>query len=225
MAGGSGCPGRYPRRLPAGGPGGHGTPAQVHQLPSTAGYSLFSTDQPWSLDPAPNGGDFLVYFETLKQQVELCGLIPGRNYEYQWTKAIDTKAQSKVVEFRQRVVTDCRSFTNQAGFSRVLRVSSSSRPPAAVIATQPQVLVGTAPFTVGFDGSGSSDPDGTISSWEWIFPGGGALGATADYLFDTPGSWQVTLIVTDNDGLTGAARVAVEVNEAPAGAASTSAAR
>ena len=82
-----------------------------------------------------------------------------------------------------------------------------------MIETQPKVLAGAAPFSVVFDGSASSDSDGTINSWEWTLPTGGAIGATADYIFDIPGSWQVKLTVTDNDGLTGSARVTVEVTD------------
>lgn len=93
----------------------------------------------------------------------------------------------------------------------MLRVTSALKPPSAAIATQPAELVGAAPFTVDFDGSGSTDPDGTVESWEWTFPGDGAVGATAQYVFDDPGAWPVTLVVTDDEVLTGAARVTVEV--------------
>src|SRR5207249_5717388 len=40
-----------------------------------------------------------------------------------------------------------------------------NQPPVAVISANP--TSGTAPLTVNFSGSGSSDPDGTIASYGW----------------------------------------------------------
>ncbi len=52
-----------------------------------------------------------------------------------------------------------------------------------------------------FDGSGSYDPDGTIASYQWDFGGDGiASGATASHTFSVGGTYEVTLIVTDNEG-------------------------
>ncbi len=180
-------------------------------FPSTGRYSLYSTDEPWSRQPAANGREFLVYLRNQDQRIRLCGLIPDADYEFQWTSALDATVKTRVFEFRQKPGTNCRTFTNQAAFSRVVRVSLISKPPRAVIAAQPRGLSGAAPFSVTFDGSHSSDPDGSIASWEWTFPGGGAVGPAARYVFDSPGSWPVTLTVTDNDGLAGTVRVTVEV--------------
>jgi PKD repeat protein len=57
--------------------------------------------------------------------------------------------------------------------------------------------------SVSFDGSGSSDPDGSIASYEWDFDGDGttdATGATASNAFGSTGSYDVTLTVTDDSG-------------------------
>ena len=52
-----------------------------------------------------------------------------------------------------------------------------------------------------FDASGSSDTDGTISSYAWAFgDGGSATGANASHTYATSGAYQVALTVTDNDG-------------------------
>ncbi|MCI0709257.1 MAG: PKD domain-containing protein [Chloroflexi bacterium] len=56
--------------------------------------------------------------------------------------------------------------------------------------------------TVTLDGTGSSDPDGTITSYEW-YENGVLLGSGATLtrtFFE--GTHNVTLLVTDNDGLT-----------------------
>ena len=62
---------------------------------------------------------------------------------------------------------------------------------------------GEAPLTVSFDGSASSDPDGEIASYQWIFSHGEALsGVTTQRTFERAGEYRVSLRVTDSDGLT-----------------------
>lgn len=60
---------------------------------------------------------------------------------------------------------------------------------------------GTAPFTVNFDASLSSDPDGSIVSYEWDFGDNNkASGSKVQHTFTSPGTYTVTLKVTDNLG-------------------------
>jgi PKD repeat protein len=63
---------------------------------------------------------------------------------------------------------------------------------------------GTAGQPVAFNGSTSSDPDGSIVSYQWSFGDGGtATGATPSHTYAAAGSFTVTLTVTDNGGATG----------------------
>ncbi len=56
-----------------------------------------------------------------------------------------------------------------------------------------------------FDGTGSSDTDGTISTYAWTFGDGAAeTGATPSHTYSTGGTYGVTLTVTDNAGAPGA---------------------
>lgn len=62
-----------------------------------------------------------------------------------------------------------------------------------------------------FDGSSSTDNDGTISSYAWSF---GATAANADHTFSSAGTFQVSLTVTDNNGATDSISQNVTVTQA-----------
>ena len=100
-----------------------------------------------------------------------------------------------------------------------------NRPPVASFTVTP--AGGTAPVTVNFDASASSDPDGTIASYAWNF-GDGGTGAskTIAQTYTVAGSFTATLTVTDNGGATAAVSntigvTTVTVPVAPANLAAT----
>jgi PGF-pre-PGF domain-containing protein len=67
--------------------------------------------------------------------------------------------------------------------------------------------------SLSFDGSGSTD-DGTIDSYAWDFgTGDTASGVTTTYAFADPGTYAVTLTVTDNDGNTASSEALVTVDD------------
>jgi uncharacterized caspase-like protein len=73
---------------------------------------------------------------------------------------------------------------------------------------------------VRFDGSASTDRDGTISSYAWDFNGDAKADATemeATWTFVEANTYTVTLSVVDSDGATGTAEQDVVVSAAPSG--------
>jgi serine protease len=66
-----------------------------------------------------------------------------------------------------------------------------------------------------FDGSASSDDDGSIASYSWSFSdGNSASGQTTSHNFAAAGDYTVTLTVTDNDGATDSSSQTVTVTDA-----------
>jgi hypothetical protein len=64
-------------------------------------------------------------------------------------------------------------------------------------------------LTCTFDGSGSSDPDGTIVDYTWNFDAVRASGAVVSHTYAAGKSYWVGLVVTDNSGATGSSNVSV----------------
>lgn len=78
-------------------------------------------------------------------------------------------------------------------------------PPVARIAPVPTVILGE---TAAFDGSASSDSDGTVVIYQWNFgDNASGSGSQATHTYSASGTFQVTLTVTDDAGATGAVAV------------------
>jgi len=80
-----------------------------------------------------------------------------------------------------------------------VQVGPTNQPPVAsftISPPSPGVLA-----WVRFDGSSSYDPDGTITSYSWNFGDGTtASGVSRYHQFTAPGTYTVTLTITDDDG-------------------------
>ena len=137
----------------------------------------------------------------------------GSITSYQWDFGGGTTGTGRTVEhtFNQSAaytvgltVTDNRGGTASASQEFVVNT-----PPTARISADP--VGGTAPLTVNFDASASSDDDGAITIYAWSFAAGAnGEGAAASHTFATPGVYGVRLTVTDDLG--GADEVVFEVN-------------
>lgn len=79
----------------------------------------------------------------------------------------------------------------------ILTVQIGNQPPVAVSSFSPPNPVVRQP--VFFDGSGSFDPDGFIIEWQWDFGDGFiGFGTFTSHIYNSPGSYLVTLTVRDN---------------------------
>jgi PKD repeat protein len=126
-------------------------------------------------------------------------------------QAIYTEAGTYTVTL---VVTDDRGAT--ATQTLTIDVSEDSNiPPSADFAASPSS--GTAPLAVSFDGSTSSDVDGTIASYAWNFGNGqnGSGPTPPAVTYTLPGTYVATLTVTDNRGATGSVSQTITVNRPP----------
>jgi hypothetical protein len=109
-----------------------------------------------------------------------------------------TKQGSNVVTL---IVTDSTGHTAQASETFFI----AGQYPQAKFAWTPSMVF--AGQTVTFDGSASSDADGTIASYDWQWgdatPDG--AGAKPTHVFAAPGTYQVALFVRDDNTQSGAA--------------------
>jgi PKD repeat protein len=78
-------------------------------------------------------------------------------------------------------------------------VTVLDQPPVALFGSSPAVPIPGQ--SIGFDGRGSNDPDGTIAAYAWDFGDGATgTGATATHAYAGPGTYTVRLTVTDHAG-------------------------
>ncbi|WP_306549706.1 PKD domain-containing protein [Desulfobulbus sp.] len=102
-------------------------------------------------------------------------------------------------------ITDSKGLTSSTSTPVVVTAAIiTNKAPTAVTSAAP--ITGTIPLTVTFDGSPSTDSDGTIASYTWNFgDGSSASGKTVTHTYSTAATFTATLQVADDKGATGSA--------------------
>lgn len=86
--------------------------------------------------------------------------------------------------------------------------------PTASFTTDPllYMIFAHPPIYVDVDANGSSDVDGTIASYNWIFGDGGtATGVTASHIYTTSGTYTIILTVIDDQGAPASATKTIKI--------------
>jgi glucose/arabinose dehydrogenase len=112
------------------------------------------------------------------------------------------------------------------GTIRRIRYTGANNPPTARASASP--TTGSAPLTVAFDGTASSDPDpGDTISYSWDLNGDGIYGdattATTSYTYSSNGTYAPRLTVTDTSGASSTSDpITITVGNTPPSATITS---
>ncbi|WP_461163447.1 PKD domain-containing protein [Arthrobacter sp. R4-81] len=160
-------------------------PPPVNQAPnasftSTSAGLKLTVDGSGSSDP---DGSIASHAWTFGDGGTATGATASRTYAAAGTYTVTLK------------VTDNTGATHSV--SKSVTVTAANQPPVA------SFTAAVSNFTVNVNGSGSTDPDGTVASHAWAFGNGGtATGATASHTYATAGTYTITLTVTDNAGAT-----------------------
>jgi PKD repeat protein len=157
------------------------------------------------------------------------GFIPGVTAGYSANGTLLWEAFSRLATVWVTALPNGEDVCATGGYDALItcwRVSDvvSNQPPTAVMSATPST--GAVPLTVTFDGSRSTDPDGTVSSWAWSFGDGSTgTGPVTTHVYSTPGTYTASLKVTDNDGTSSTATRSIVANPlvppAPSGLTAT----
>jgi glucose/arabinose dehydrogenase/PKD repeat protein len=105
----------------------------------------------------------------------------------------------------------------EGGSIHRITYQSANQAPTARIMAQP--TTGSAPLTVQFDGSGSTDPEGGTLAYAWDLDGDGAYddgtASMVSWTYTIAGTYTAGLRVTDSQGASGTASVTITVGNTP----------
>ncbi|HEA28558.1 MAG TPA: PKD domain-containing protein, partial [Leeuwenhoekiella sp.] len=109
------------------------------------------------------------------------------------------------------IVTDAQGLSNSANLNITVTSADGNEPPKAIIAASE--VTGNAPLEVMFTGSNSTDDD-SITTYQWMIDGN-VISEDPDftYTFNEEGNYEITLTVTDAQGLTDSETIGIQINQ------------
>ncbi len=135
----------------------------------------------------------------------------GNTATLRYTNRGDSSIQLKVEEEQSKdnEVRHSRETVSYLIFSVAEVVNQA---PTSVISAD--VQEGYGPLTVTFDGSNSKDSDGTVVNYEWDFgDGNNSTLPSPSHVFYDPGTYPVSLTVSDDGGLQSVSKITVTILE------------
>ena len=142
----------------------------------------------------------------------------GTITSYNWNFGDGTTASGQEVTHRFTIsgtftvflqVTD--NSGNTGSTNKTVTISANQNPTAAFVYSPSSPAVGDSVY---FDASNSSDPDGSIVSFQWNFGDGhSGSGQQIQHRFNNAGTYTVVLVVTDNSGNTDSVDHTVTVSD------------
>jgi trimeric autotransporter adhesin len=126
----------------------------------------------------------------------------GQVVSYKWTFGDGTTGTGATISHTYatpgKYVVNLVVKDDRGGAASISRNVTVTIPPVAAFTSSATNL------SASFDGTGSSDADGTVASYAWNFGDGTTgTGAKPTHLYAAGGTYNVTLTVTDNQGATG----------------------
>jgi PKD repeat protein len=173
----------------------HPITVAAQNIPPTASFTATSTNFTATFNASASkdtDGTIVSYAWTFGDNSTGTGVNPSHTYAAGNTYLVTL------------TVTDDRGGTGTMQQS----VTVSNAPPTAAFTSAASGLVAS------FNGGGSTDSDGSISSYAWTFGDGSTgSGAAPNHTYASDGTYSVTLTVTDNQGATGTVTNPITVSQ------------
>ncbi len=180
----------------------------------------------------PTGGSWLVTSWVAKKSAELSWTLPASQTRRVDGAGIgggrltgvmsDSNGPVGTGQVGGLVGTTSENTSRVVMFSTVLGPDGGTTPPPANQAPTARLSVSCADLTCTFDGSASTDSDGTVDGFAWDFGDGGSdSGDVVEHTYAAAGAKNVSLTVTDNGGKTGSAMGTANPTEPVTGGGTT----
>ncbi|MGB5644342.1 MAG: PKD domain-containing protein [Gammaproteobacteria bacterium] len=149
----------------------------------------------------PDGGQILTYFWDFGDGNMGIGVAPNHTYGTAGTYTVSL------------IVTDDEGFASKSATTTA--TIRSLKPNAPPVSDPKGSYTASTGQPVSFDGSGASDPDGTIVTYDWDFgDGSSGTGVSPTHTYQAAGTYKVSLTVTDDGGLAHTASTTAVIGDA-----------